>query len=244
MSAQKRVKRPSPARTQPVRNWSSIFGGGAANGSEGVVDPATGGTVNDLVTRSVQLGYRVVDEYIRQGQRAAQRVNERSYDPQAMAGEMQQMASQMGRFASDFAALWFELMRMTAPGMAGVPPVSAPAKPRRAKSAAPDAASESQQSDTESVRVKVEVASVRPAEVAVNLTAAGDGRELTVSDLRAVDPKLPVLQGVAFANGGGGERTLRVRVPNDHPAGIYNGLILDRDSGRPVGTVSIKIAKQ
>lgn len=244
MSSQKRVKRPSPARTQPVRNWSAIFGGAAANGSEAITDPASGGTVNDLVTKSVQLGYRVVDEYIRQGQRAAQRVNERSYDPQAVAGEMQQMAVQMGRFASDFGALWFELMRMAAPGMGGVPPAAGTAAPRPTAAPAADTRDTAVEESAETVRVKVEVASARPAEVTLDLSAAGAGRELAVEALRAVDPKLPVLQGVAFANGAGGERVLRVRVPSEHPPGIYNGLILDRDSGRPVGTVSIKIAAQ
>jgi hypothetical protein len=32
---------------------------------------------------------------------------------------------------------------------------------------------------------------------------------------------------------------LRVRVPDDQPPGVYNGIILDRSTGRPRGTVSL-----
>ena len=243
MSSNKRVKRQPPPRTQPIRNWSAIFAGpGAAAGGTEKESAAPAGGMNDLVSKSVQLGYRVVDEYIRQGQRAAQRVGERSYDPQAMAGELQQMAAQMGRFASDFAALWFELVRVASPAAAGafpafpaVPeaPAAAPAKERGGPAGA---------APTRDLgRVKVEVASARPAEVTLDLSPAADGCELSVEDLRAVDAKLPPLRGLAFA-GAGHERTLRIKVPPRHPAGVYNGLVLDRRSGRPLGTVSVKIA--
>src|SRR5438128_27418 len=107
VSASDRIRRPPLDRTEPIRAWSSLFGAGP---------------LNDVVTRSVELGYRVVDEYIRQGQKAAARF--------------------------------------------GSPSVGA------------------------------------------------DGDQVTV----------------------------RVRAPPDVPAAVYNGLIVDEETSRPAGTVSVRIA--
>ncbi len=39
----------------------------------------------------------------------------------------------------------------------------------------------------------------------------------------------------------GGPLILRLVVPDDQPAGIYNGLVIDAASNRPVGTLSVRI---
>jgi hypothetical protein len=90
-------------------------------------------------------------------------------------------------------------------------------------------------------RVRVEIASTRPAEVAVDLRPEAAGRRLVVQALRAVDPGLPRLADVVIAADDGGV-TLRIRVPPDVPAGTYNGLVIDEDTSAPVGTVSVRVA--
>jgi hypothetical protein len=71
-------------RTQPIRNLSTLFAPGRAAPRTATAPtnrPATGracASFGEAVSRSVELGYRVVDDYIQQGQRAAQRLNDRS----------------------------------------------------------------------------------------------------------------------------------------------------------------------
>lgn len=241
MSSAKRIKRPAPERTQPIRNWSAIFDVGS-NGADGPREQSGAGMVTDLVSRSVQLGYRVIDEYIRQGQRAAQQVGGQPYDPRTMASDLQQLPAQMGRFASDFAALWFEFARL-APAPAATRSSRAATTPQ---SIAPAVGETGVDGPAEKrgarARMKVEVTSVRPTEVSLDLPPEAARRKLVVEVLRAVDARLPLLKGVTFVSGSDGEAALRIRVPKQQPAGIYNGLILDADSGTPVGTVSVRIA--
>src|SRR5207244_6279809 len=72
-----------PARERPVRAWSTLFG---ANGDQvasmrnPVHQPPAqakldGSEAARAVTDSVGLGYRVIEEYLRQGQQVAQAFN-------------------------------------------------------------------------------------------------------------------------------------------------------------------------
>jgi hypothetical protein len=62
--------------------------------------------------------------------------------------------------------------------------------------------------------------------------------------LRAVDPDKPKLSDVAVAGGKGDEPVVvRIRVPAGQPAGVYNGLLIDEETNRPAGTLSVRIAE-
>src|SRR5262245_11423332 len=121
VSDKERITRPPLGRTQPMRNWSMLFGAPGATPEQSTSGATsttyqTSASLNDVVSRSVELGYRVIDEYIRQGQRAAQRFTERSYGADTMANDLQQAAPLMTQYASDFLALWFEFMQATLSG--------------------------------------------------------------------------------------------------------------------------------
>ena len=70
-----RIKRPEPERTQPIRNWAGAFGppGEGSPPPPGVPfrGPPFAGPPRDPVSRGVEAGYRVIDEYLRQGQSVA-----------------------------------------------------------------------------------------------------------------------------------------------------------------------------
>src|SRR5438270_12959723 len=69
-----RRKRPHPAREQPIRNWSTLFGPAkAAAGRQGVSDDDSeaGAFSPDAVSHGVKTGYKVIDEYLRRGQVSA-----------------------------------------------------------------------------------------------------------------------------------------------------------------------------
>ena len=225
-----RIKKPKLDRTDPVRNWSAMFGGAAA---------AAGGNgaLSDVIARSVDLGYRVIDEYVRQGQKAAEQLTGGSADFEAMTGSVQEMSVRMAQYTSDVLGMWFQMMgaAMAAPGAAAWTAPASRAEPARSAppAAAPVAA--------EPVRVRVEVASTRPVEVGIDLRPGAGLTPLIVHALRAVDPDKPVLTATVVANGEPGVLRLRVRIGDDHPPGVYSGLLLDEASGLPVGALSLRV---
>jgi hypothetical protein len=194
-----------------------------------------GGPLNDVVSRSVELGYRVVDEYIRQGQKAAERFGSRTLGADTVPSDVQDFGVRMMQYTSDVFGLWFEMMTAMMAPLGASPPRPAPAG-ANGNGHAPHPPAVAARA-----RVRVEIASTRPAEVAVDLRPEAAGRRLVVQALRAVDPGLPRLADVVIAADDGGV-TLRIRVPPDVPAGTYNGLVIDEDTSAPVGTVSVRVA--
>jgi hypothetical protein len=201
------------------------------------------------VSRSVDLGYRVVDEYIRQGQRAARRMAERSYGPQAIAGDMQELTARMFQYASDFAGVWFQMMGLASTGELGrmpfrwgAPPAGAE-PPRAAPEPRPVDGREPSGPGTDArTHVAIEVQSTRPAEVTIDLRPESRGRSLLVHELRAVAAEKPRLTAVALRNGTGeGPPRFRIRVPDDHPEGVFSGLIIDEETSVPAGTLCVRI---
>lgn len=258
MNSRERIKRPKLDRTRPIRGWGTLLGaaekaaGGRSDG--GSTKPLGSGALNDVVSRSVDLGYRVIDEYIRQGQKAAQRFNDRSYGANAVTNDMQEIATRMAQYASDFAALWFEFMEAAAASAGGWPPPPPPPaneskRPARASKEPgmpPATAPAPAEGDgVDLTRVRIAVTSPHPTEVSLDLRPHISGRRLVVQSLRAVDPDKPRLSDVTIEDGVSDEPlTLRIRVPMGQPAGVYNALIIDEETSRPVGTVSLRIAPE
>ena len=255
MSSRERIRRPKLERTEPIRSWSTLFAtsaeGAGTNAGEGSAPQPRGGSLSDVVSRSVDLGYRVIDEYIRQGQKAARRFSDRSSGTGAMTNDLQEIATRMLQYSSDFAALWFEFVQMAAGSAARwpMPPVDGfgtSARPANRSQTSPPRTSASTKSDTADLtRVRVAVTSPQPTEVSVDLRLQTSGHGLVVQSLRAVDPSKPRLSDVAIVGARGDEPlTVRIRVPTDQPAGVYNGLIIEEETSRPVGTVSVRITAE
>jgi hypothetical protein len=197
-----------------------------------------------VVTRSVELGYRVIDDWVRQGQRAAQRLGDGPGGVTALGQDVQDLAVRMAQHASDLFGVWLQLFDLTAAGGArgswapaawgmaraqeGNGPVS-PATVQTDPAAAP-------------LTVRIEVVSSQPTEVSIDLRPQAAGSHLIAHALRAVDPDAPRLDDVSIASDGAeGPLVARIRVPEGHPPGTYNGLILDETTNRPVGTLSVRV---
>ncbi len=169
-----------------------------------------------------------------------------------LPNDMQEIATRMAQYASDFAALWFEFLQLMAGSAGGWPmpaaggngtPVSR--SPESGTSPAPPPASTPLPTASELTRVRVAVTSPHPAEVSVDLRAPACAGRLVLQSLRAVDPSKPRLSDVEIASPGGKEPvTVRIRVPPGQPAGVYNGLIIEEDTSRPIGTVSLRITSE
>jgi hypothetical protein len=212
----------------------------AAHGGE---EPSSAS--NDVIARSVELGYRVVDEYMTQGRRAAERLAARPFAPAALAGDAQELGARVVRYASDFVGAWVQLMEATV--AAGTQPPGTPASPASVPPAATVAAGNGASNSPHvatSASVRVEVASLWPTEVWIDLRPEVAHAAVVVQALRAVDPAVPRLDDVAFTNGGNDPPLFRVRIPPSQPAGVYNGLLIDRETSRPVGTVSVRVTRE
>jgi len=91
-------------------------------------------------------------------------------------------------------------------------------------------------------RVTVALASTQPAEVTLDLRPGAAAQPLIVQSLRATEPDKPRLTDVTLRPADEDEvLTLRVRVPDGQPPGVYNGLIIDERTSRPVGTLSVRV---
>ncbi len=229
MSTNDRITRPYPDRIRPIRNWTALLGRSAPDGAPGdAPDSAAGGrggTLGDAVSRSVELGYRVVDEYLKQGQRAAIRLQQGRAGAEHWAQDVQDVTLRMAQYASDFVATWAELLERA--GSARIAPQTAPQPPE-------------QRASQPGAPVRLNVVCGQPSEVSVELRGGAAGRRLLAHALRAAEPWKPRLEDVTIEHVGAAT-VVSVKVPRACPPGAYEGLILDEETSRPVGVVRVVI---
>jgi len=231
MSTDDRPRRPPLDRSEPIRNWSQLLR--PSPGSAGAAGPDHDGPgIGDVVSRSVELGYRVVDEYVRQGQSAAERIRAGEYGPASFGQDAQDLAQRMVQHASELATTWLQLLdRSPTPP---VPPTSGASEPGPAAS----------RNGGAPPRIRLEVSAAADCTVALELAVEASGTRLVTHDLRAADASKPRIAAADVRPGSADEPTLiRVAVPPNHPAGVYEGLVLDGDTNRPVGVVRVTVGR-
>jgi hypothetical protein len=233
------LHREDPQRTEPLRQWSTLYrspdSGSAPDAAGPPPEPEQGETWNDVVAEGVAVGYRVLEEQLRQGQRVAEQIGDASYGPAAMTGDVREATERMVRYSADLVALWLDFVNATFGNgdllrafSAGWPPAAGTAAPMPA--AAPPA-------------VSIEIASRRPLRVSLDLKPGATARPLAAHPLRALEADTPALAELTFERGGdGGSLALRIRVPEAQPAGIYTGVVVDRGTGEPLGTVTARLS--
>jgi hypothetical protein len=254
MSTNDRRRRPPVERTHPVRSWAALLDGGARRASEAdapASDPA--GRVTHAVSKSVEIGYRVIDDYLQQGQRVARRLSDGSSGAEIWATEIQDLGVRMARYASDFMAAWMELLELTARGGGGAPrpaarpetagPSASPPAPAAHRSPGATSPAGPAPAAEPGARVRVAVRSRLPIEVDVDYRPERvGGPAVRAHALRAFEPEKPRIEGVSFRPQTAAEpATLFVHVPDDQPAGSYEGLLVDEATNRPVGSVRVDV---
>ena len=244
MNETSRLKRPEPARTAPIRGgWLNLFaeaGEREATGSRAEDGSHEKPPASDPVARAVELGYRVVDDYVRQGQGVARRfTGQRSATPAGFGSDVQDLMTRWFQYTSELTEVWFQLVGMAAAGQMPraaafseappAPPAAAGAPPVGAPTGAP-------------MRVGVEVSCSRPVEVVLDLRPLPAATRLCAHDLRAADPDKPRISGVRVecAQDGSGARVC-IQIHENQPPGIYSGLVLDEATSLPAGTVAVRI---
>jgi hypothetical protein len=238
MNRDERIRRPTPDRRQPIRGgWLSLFGPPEprATGDDSDGDGAGNGA-GDAISRAVDLGYRVVDEYIRQGQNAARLIARRSYGPQAMANDMQEVAARVVQYGAEFMDVWVNLLGQAAaapPGRSGARQAGADGDALRPRGGEPS-------KQARGARIALQVDSARPTRVQLDVEDVA-GRALEVQELQHTGgADHPPLRGATLS---GSPPCLRVAVPPDLPDGIYAGVVLDTATRAVAGTLIVAVGE-
>lgn len=189
--------------------------------------------------------YRVIDDYLRQGQRFAEQI----WLPNGAAAPAEQLGRILERFvrsAGDMGSAWLEMMgqwsspaeRANDAPRGGAGPFSAG---RSARDGAHTGAPPVRESAARGLVVSVQAS--RAFEVTVDVTGSIEPGEVELRQLTSADGERPPLRRVRIeADALDSRLTIRIRVPRGHPAGVYRGTLLDRRTKQPRGTVSITLS--
>ncbi len=241
-----RARRPELERDHPIRHFSSVFREAEPQRAEAQAPP--GGAA---VSRAVELGYRVIDEYIRQGQKAASRMREGRVNTESLQADVEELGMRMAQHASDFAAMFGELLTRGGLGSEGKGEAPAPASPADAPPASEPRASAGAApapSAPAHTQLRIAMVSARAAEVSVDLQPGAATRPLIAHALRLYQAEGEPegvrgrITDVAFEPGV--PPTLRLRIAPTCAAGTYHGLLIDPDSSLPVGTLCVRVLEE
>jgi hypothetical protein len=243
-----RLTRPTPERTGPIRSWSSLLGGAAPPNAPPETEPAapqakTGGdgAGPGAVQRGVDLGYKVFEEYLRQGQAFARAISPSAAGaPGAALTDLPALTSRMFRYASDFASVWMEAMSTmvtqatssSSSPFAPPPPFSSPSS---------SSSSSSSPSPSSRPRVELHLHSSRPADITVALDDGAADRLLAAADLRPRRGAARIGPVTVKRDARRGSVAFHVRVPPSAPKGTYTGKVVDRDTEDEVGVLTVKV---
>jgi hypothetical protein len=190
----------------------------------------------------VELGYRVIDEYIRQGSSMAASFTSPRGAQAPSLQDLPQMTERMLRYAADMSSLWFDAMNMMVSNLgaqAGAQPSNGGAAPAAAGPSEPAARASGSPA---AARVVLDVRSPEhAAEVIVALDEAAP--EAVVEELRNVSGlDQGAIGGVSLATGADGATRVRVRVPKGLDAGRYSGAVLAAATRRPIGRITVVLS--
>lgn len=207
----------------------------ASSAADEASDPAGAGTWREVVDRTVGLGYDLTEAQIRRGREIAQQLSERLEGAgEPFGGDFRQVTDSVLRSFTDLTTGWLNLTTTLINLAAGN-------AQRGADPAAGNGHRESESSPKREV-VAVELQSKRPVVVTVDLVPAAGRRVLGAHPLRAPEVGKAPLTRVSFAPAGdGNDLSVRIRVPDDQPAGIYSGAIYSLENGRAEGTLTLEI---
>lgn len=215
-----RVQRPELERTAPVRSWSGIFGADAAAPAVKPAPQPPAATrrprTAQTVQRGVELGYRVMDEYLKQGAAVASAFGGPRRGQAPSSADLPKMTQRMMQYASDFTALWFDAMNMM--------------MQTQSSQSQPGAAAQQ-------ARLVIELRASRPVDVLATfdrpltgeivMEPAGKRDKIDIAIEPRTDPASPL--------------KLRVHVPENTRPGRYTRAILDAQSSHPGGRVTVTV---
>lgn len=228
---------PNHTRPQSEPDSSDAF---VRSRTDGISDA---GKTDYAVAHGVELGYRVIDRYVRQGQRAAERLNSGGHgnasdcDSDASVGDLrenlEELVERLLRLTVSLIPQRTEVEEVLGWGRDFVRGLLRQWIPNPSGDGAPADGNK---------HVSVEVSSSRPIRVTLDLRARTNRLTLMGQGLRAVNSQAQLLGGVAFVDSDEDDcPVVRIRVADDQPTGNYTGVVTDAQSGEPCGTLSVRV---
>jgi len=242
-----RIRRPPPARTDPLRAWPKVLRNGGSWGAVGALAAARSPTAEEPEVDGrgaegdgadgARLGYAVIEKHIRQARTiAAQYGNGRTGKKSVPRNEdVTEMLARIFRSLSDLTPLVGELFnnlgaRNFTQLLGAMNPAGATANGNGLVSAG--------------ARIVIEVSSKRRATVSCELRATAERQRLMTRGLEGSSGGARVVTAVTFLPAKGIKPArLQIHIPDDQPAGVYSGLLVARVSGEPQGVVSVRVGR-
>lgn len=245
-----RLRRQDPARTGPIRNattylrdsrsWGGRTPGSTRPDAQKHTQGSTG-SVDDVVTRGVKLGYKVIEDYLRQGQHTAAQTRKVSEKKESSkVGEREEILESVLRFYKDMTDLWID-------GVGGI--VRNPAftswlngAVQRNGAAAPSREKEPGSVNGADGALAIEIVSKRRTQVTLDLRPYPGRYTPLVCALHAPNPKIPPLTKIAFRlDQRSRSPILQLKVPGRQPAALYTGVVIDKHTHEPRGTLCVRV---
>lgn len=236
-----RVTRPPVERTSPDRTWIFTQAPAAApEENRAPSDERSADGTRDAAYRTLNQAYGLVDEYIRQGQRMAEAV----WLPLAglEAGDATSAPERFMRAMSDMTMAWVEVMQQWTSQAPRQKAATGTAGPFGAGKTAPAAhAGEGPGSPQASRVLAISVQASGRVEASVELNGPADPAGLVPTELRTYSGNGDPITEVAIVVRAGQSPAVRISVPDGQPSGTYSGLLLESETKRPRGTISVTI---
>jgi hypothetical protein len=237
MGDNERFHREDPERGGPVRDFSGLYQGPGSDSKSG--EPpgspsnAAGGDQGPAPQGGVGLAYSVIEKHISDGKRSAGQFNNKPYHTSTMTDGLQETLERTIRSQVELIPLWIEALgsavKVYSPRM--------PYPPGSVANAEANGVSKRASSE-----ISIEVASLRPVRVSIHFSGSAETRP-AVMLRHGIDETKPVLTDISFVfDASSGAMIVRILIPDSQPPGVYSGVIVGRETGEPLGTLSVRIA--
>jgi hypothetical protein len=235
-TTQTRLRRPEPKRTGPIRNASGYFRDSHSWGEDPHPPwPEPADVIDDAITQGVRLGYRVIGQHLERGREEAARLGDTTDEHPTADPDIQRLLHRVQDLSKDFGALCFDAVELIAHN-----PLLQRWLSRGEAGSHTDSATNNAAARTPAF--PIEVASRKPAVVELQLTNPGEAFQPGVHALYGGDPAFPPLTRIEFRDDPAYTApVLAIAIPDRQPAGLYTGVVVDRASNAPKGTVSVRI---
>jgi hypothetical protein len=191
---------------------------------------------DSIANDAIERGYQVIEEQIRQGEQVARQMRGYKDDVQKVNNDISRLFEKSLGFYKDVGYLWFDLVEsfLRNPAIKNGELYQA-FNPNAQASPSTSYSANGVQNDSDN---GVEIA-LNASRVRIDLNEPVHAG-LIVQPLRAIDESIPAIKNVEFREVDG-RTVLRVSIPPNQPAASYMGVILDKRSNLPKGTVTVVI---
>lgn len=199
--------------------------------------------LDDVVSRAVETGYKVIEEQIQQGQRVAEQLSQGNIGADMVNGNVSEIFERVLRFYSDMGALWFEMLESVVRNPAASQLFENFTGRSGAKVNGHAVNGAGHPAAAAPVSLPIEIVCARPsgARAALDVHPGADLTEITIQSLGSQQPGAPSIEGVRLiAARPGWPATVQITIPDGQPAGIYTGMLLQA-SGEPAGTLCLHL---